>query len=184
MDAYQANSKNQLDSIDLLARRGIIHAELNNYFQALQDLQFVNEHQPGKADILFTLANIKLSLMELIVNKDGMLEGWPANNNFDLNLTYEGIIDEYNQVFSIDEDFYFIYYNRAYAYFLKEDYETAIWDFSNVLYYNPSFADAIYNRGLLYILTDKTDKGCYDMSRAGELGITEAYNVIKRYCGQ
>jgi hypothetical protein len=27
-----------------------------------------------------------------------------------------------------------------------------------------------------------TEKGCLDISKSGELGVREAYNVIKRFC--
>ena len=27
-----------------------------------------------------------------------------------------------------------------------------------------------------------TQKGCLDLSKAGELGLAEAYEVLKRYC--
>ena len=44
--------------------------------------------------------------------------------------------------------------------------------------------DAYYNRGLVLIYLKDREKGCIDLSRAGELGVVEAYNVINRYCEQ
>jgi hypothetical protein len=58
----------------------------------------------------------------------------------------------------------------------------AIDDYSAAIVRYPYFADAYYNRGLIQIYLHDTDKGCLDMSKAGELGIKSAYNVIKRYC--
>jgi hypothetical protein len=43
-------------------------------------------------------------------------------------------------------------------------------------------AEAYYNRGLILIFTKRTQEACPDLSKAGELGISTAYNVIKRYC--
>ncbi len=40
---------------------------------------------------------------------------------------------------------------------------------------NPSFAEAYYNRGVIQIFMKDTRKGCLDLSKAGELGILEAY---------
>jgi lipoprotein NlpI len=44
------------------------------------------------------------------------------------------------------------------------------------------FAEAYFNRGLLYIYTGQKALANADLSKAGELGIVEAYNIIKRYC--
>ena len=42
--------------------------------------------------------------------------------------------------------------------------------------------DAYFNRGLVLIYLKDKEKGCIDLSRAGELGLEDAYNVISRYC--
>jgi hypothetical protein len=42
--------------------------------------------------------------------------------------------------------------------------------------------DAYFNRGLVLIYLKDREKGCIDLSRAGELGVQDAYGVIKKYC--
>ena len=54
-------------------------------------------------------------------------------------------------------------------------------DYTKAIELNPSFAEAYYNRGLLQIYMKDTRKGCLDISKAGELGIKEAYKVLKIY---
>ena len=39
-----------------------------------------------------------------------------------------------------------------------------------------------WNRGLAKIKLGQIDSGCLDFSKAGELGHSEAYNSIKKYC--
>ena len=46
----------------------------------------------------------------------------------------------------------------------------------------PYFGDAYFNRGLVQIYLKDKDKGCIDLSRAGELGVEDAYGVISKYC--
>jgi len=41
--------------------------------------------------------------------------------------------------------------------------------------------EAYYNRGLSFIYSGKKDLGIKDLSKAGELGLYTAYNVIKKY---
>jgi tetratricopeptide (TPR) repeat protein len=62
------------------------------------------------------------------------------------------------------------------------NYREAINDFSRAIALQNDFAEAWYNRGLLSILLNENNLGCGDLSRAGELGITDAYRVMKRYC--
>ncbi len=45
----------------------------------------------------------------------------------------------------------------------------------------PEFAEAYYNRGLTHIFLGNNKQGISDLSKAGELGEVEAYNVIKRF---
>ena len=45
---------------------------------------------------------------------------------------------------------------------------------------NPDFAEAYFNRGLSRLSLGDTDRGIADLSKAGELGIMNAYNIIKR----
>jgi hypothetical protein len=55
-------------------------------------------------------------------------------------------------------------------------------DLNKAIEIEPEFAEAYYNRGLTKIYLDDLDGAAVDLSRAGELGLTSAYNVIKRYC--
>jgi tetratricopeptide (TPR) repeat protein len=78
--------------------------------------------------------------------------------------------------------FAYTYYNRANLKCHSNLLPEAIEDYSAAIAQYPYFADAYYNRGLIQIYLHDTNKGCLDMSKAGELGISQAYNVIKRYC--
>ena len=60
-------------------------------------------------------------------------------------------------------------------------YDEATADLNKVLKLYPDFAYAYYNRGIVQIFMKDTRKGCLDISKAGELGIREAYEVLKRY---
>jgi len=64
----------------------------------------------------------------------------------------------------------------------KKDYLGAINDYSKAIELEPDFAEAYFNRGLTRIFLDDMEGGSLDLSKAGELGLTDAYNVIKRYC--
>ena len=58
----------------------------------------------------------------------------------------------------------------------------AIESYDRALKLYPDMADAYFNRGLVLIYVKDKEKGCIDLSRAGELGIDDAYGVIAKYC--
>jgi tetratricopeptide (TPR) repeat protein len=64
---------------------------------------------------------------------------------------------------------------------LQQKYADAIGRFTQCIEQYPDFAEAYYNRGLIYLYQGDKEQGRKDLSKAGELGLHEAYNIIKRY---
>ena len=62
------------------------------------------------------------------------------------------------------------------------EYKNAIEYYNLVIVADSEFKEAYYNRGLTYIYLKEKENGCMDMSKAGELGIESAYQVIARFC--
>jgi tetratricopeptide (TPR) repeat protein len=62
-----------------------------------------------------------------------------------------------------------------------KDYRNALASYTKTISLDKDFAEAYFNRGLTYIYLGENDKGLSDLSKAGELGIYVAYNVMKRF---
>ena len=75
-----------------------------------------------------------------------------------------------------------VYYNLGNMLCLSGDLPGAFEQYSKAIERFPYLAEAYYNRGLVQIFMQDTQKGCLDLSKAGELGLEEAYEVLKRYC--
>ncbi len=105
----------------------------------------------------------------------------PVKTN-NIEHTYESVIHDLNKVLVLDPGFSFAHYNRGFINCKMGNYKEAIVDFSNAIQDKSGFAEAYYNRGLIYILLEDNTRGCEDLSHAGELGILDAYKVMKRYC--
>lgn len=58
----------------------------------------------------------------------------------------------------------------------------AIDEYDSAIRLYPALGDAYYNRALVLIFLKDKEKGCIDLSRAGELGVRDAYSVIGKYC--
>ena len=64
---------------------------------------------------------------------------------------------------------------------LLKDYRGALVDYDKAIELNKDFAEAYFNRGLTHIFLGNNKQGITDLSKAGELGIVSAYNIIKRF---
>ena len=93
---------------------------------------------------------------------------------------YEQIMQDYATVIRLNPDFVYAYFNRGNLYCLRKDYKAALADYNEAVDRNPEFAEAYYNRGLTRLYLGETNKGIADLSRAGELGIADAYSIIKK----
>ncbi len=67
---------------------------------------------------------------------------------------------------------------------ILKDYRAAIVDYDRAIQLDPKFADAYFNRGLTHIFLGNNRQGIQDLSKAGELGLFSAYNIIKRFTKQ
>lgn len=72
------------------------------------------------------------------------------------------------------------WYNLAIAHMEAGDYTSALAALNQAIENKPEMGEAWYNRGYVYLKLGNQRLGVADLSRAGELGIVPAYNLIKR----
>lgn len=110
---------------------------------------------------------------EIVLRDDG---------NKDVIDRYENAVEHYNSAIKLNPGSSYAYYNRAYVNALLKNYAAAIDDYTHCINSEYEFPQALYNRGLLHIYLNRNSEGCSDLSKAGELGIDNAYRVIYKYC--
>ena len=93
---------------------------------------------------------------------------------------FELMMRDYDYVINHLPDFSFAYYNKANMLCIQQDFKAAISYYTQAIAVDGDFAEAYFNRGLTYIYIGENDKGIADLSKAGELGIYQAYNLISR----
>jgi len=74
------------------------------------------------------------------------------------------------------------YYNRGLSKSYLKDEKGNIADCDIAIEINQNYSKAYYSRGLSKIYIGQIDNGCKDLSKAGELGYEQAYELIKKYC--
>lgn len=94
---------------------------------------------------------------------------------------YQLILADLNKAIDLAPDFAYAYYNRGNVLSWLKDYRAAIVSYDEAIALEPSLAEAYYNRGLTYIFLGENARGVADLSKAGELGLYSAYNLIKRF---
>lgn len=76
----------------------------------------------------------------------------------------------------------YVHYNLGNLYCLSGDLPESIAQYTKSIEIAPKIGETYYNRGLVLIYLKDKEKGCIDLSIAGELGIEDAYGVIKKFC--
>ena len=99
-------------------------------------------------------------------------------NNYD----YSSAISDMKHAAELSPSFPYIYYNLGNLYCLSNNLPESISQYTKAIELFPYIAEAYYNRGLVLIYLKDKEKGCIDLSKAGELGLPDAYRVIKKYC--
>lgn len=75
----------------------------------------------------------------------------------------------------------YLWYNLGNIHLQMQEFDKAIDDYTKAIQYEKNLAEAYYNRALTLLYLNKKTQAVKDLSKAGELGIQEAYVVMKRF---
>ena len=164
-------------SVILYFARAIEFAIVQDYTSAIDDctraLQLATTDTDLSTIITFSRANWRYRFLEYqraIGEKDATA-----------NMDFEIMLRDYDQVIRRQPDFVFALYNKANILCAQRDFKSAIDYYTRAIAQDIDFAEAYFNRGLTYIYIGENEKGLADLSKAGELGIYQAYNLITRF---
>jgi tetratricopeptide (TPR) repeat protein len=169
-----------------VVRLATLRAMIGDFDGARNQLERCLESGKKEAICYFTRAVISQmeldALQETHTEKTGSLDIIDSvyQSNIEALLAVAEL--DYRKVLELDSDMSFTRFNLGHLLATAERYEEAETQFGLAASSKGNFIEANYNRGLIRILIGKVSKGCEDMSLAGELGLTDSYNVIKRYC--
>jgi tetratricopeptide (TPR) repeat protein len=169
-------------------RLGVVQALAASYNEAFSTLDKVIEQDSSQFMFWFERANARLQLSKYLYSISPIQDPFNSDGKEEEEVDflaehYGKMIRDYTKVLRLAPEFSYAWYNRAYGRALSGDFEGAVRDLTQAIRYNPSMAEAFYNRGIMSVLfVGNPSIGCSDLSEAGEMGITEAYAIIKKNC--
>lgn len=171
------------DNADLLFARAVEFAIVQDFTSAIDDCNKVLQLKPDLAIAYFCRSNWRYSLLEYKRNNthETAVKEKQDEILMSVKLDYELIQRDLDQVIRLLPNFSFAYYNKANLLCMQKDFRAAIQYYTLAISVDSDFAEAFFNRGLTHIFIDEVNEGLDDLSRAGELGIYQAYNLITRF---
>lgn len=172
-----------------LFRLGISESLIRQYTNAVNTYTQCIDRNPSNPFLYINRAATRAEMIDFISSIESTyqrisIENDPANklqNSHTRTYNYDDAISDLNKAIKLYPGFAYAYYNRANLYALSGKLPEAYEDYTKAIQYNPYFAEAYYNRGLVQIYMKDTSKGKLDISKAGELGIDSAYEVLRNY---
>jgi tetratricopeptide (TPR) repeat protein len=152
--------KKQPYHVQAFIYRGRAKSELGDYFGAMSDLNTAIKLNPNEAEAYW-------------------IRGCIEHDNNSLDSAFQ----DYSKTISLVKKASSAYHNRAIILVKWGRYSDALENYNKAIQYSPDETLSYLNRGRLKLfhLSDK-EGGCLDFSKAGELGSTEAYELIKMFC--
>jgi len=182
-------SNNEKDA-DLYFSRALEYALVQDFNSAIEDLNKAILLRPNFMLAYFCRANIRYKLLDYtkstldqsneafdILKEKNKKTTIEKQSQFDTEM----IIHDYDKVIELNPDFEFAYFNKANILCTQKDFKTAIINYSKAIQIDGDFAEAYFNRGLTNLFIGEDTKGLADLSKAGELGVYKAYNLIQRF---
>ncbi|MBO4315189.1 MAG: tetratricopeptide repeat protein [Prevotella sp.] len=156
---------------DLLLQRAVTHATTHNFTEAINDL---NDYI--HIDSTDLLAFWERAYCHIMINESGASQGVE-----EIKLRNAAAQSDMEKALSLNENNAFLYYDIATIYAQQKEYNKAIDLYQKAIQLNGNLAEAYYNLGLVRIFNNSKAQGIKDLSKAGELGLYDAYSIIKRY---
>ena len=177
---YRKQYNAALDAFDNAADISEEDLEIDNYSEYYRAFYLMNRGVL-RADMIEFIASIQSNVQTLTMDDQGSTRA-RVNDRATYTYDYSEAIEDMEEAAQIVPDIPYIHYNLGNLHTLSSQLIAAIEDYDRAIKLYPYMGDAYFNRGLVLIYLKDKEKGCIDLSRAGELGVSDAYSVISKYC--
>ena len=188
----EAKGEEGSDIARLYFAKAIIDGNDNRYNSALENYTQAIKNEPEQTFYYINRGALQAEMIDFISSMENNVQILTLDNSgaararvkerSSMNYDYAPAIHDMTKASKLMPTLPFTYYNLGNLYCLSSDLPEAINQYTKALELYPAMAQAYFNRGLVLIYLKDKEKGCIDLSKAGELGVHDAYNVIKKYC--
>ena len=134
-----------------------------------------------RAEMIDFIASLEGNVQTLSMDEKGSTRA-RVSDRVARTYDYSEALADMREAISIVPDMPQLYFNLGNLLCLSGEMVNSIDSYTEAIRLYPAMGDAYFNRGLALIYLKDKEKGCIDLSRAGELGIGDAYSVIEKYC--
>jgi tetratricopeptide (TPR) repeat protein len=178
------------DTWQTLFRRGVTQSLVKQFTNSVATLSRAIDINPTNPYLYINRSTTRAEMIDFISSLDGggyqrlTIESDPEyrmHGSPGRIYNYDDAIADLNSAMKLAPQLAHIYYNRANLLVMSDRLPEAFDDYTRAIELNPHFAEAYDHRGLVQIYMKDTRKGYLDISKAGELGIPAAYDLINKY---
>ena len=168
LSAELSVAKSDEEKTQLLLRRAVAHSVLRDFEAAISDF---TEYMVcgGKNSIAYW----QRAVCQTELDEFNLSEGKGITNLHSSEADFSDAI-------RLNGSNAFVYYNRGNLHAGRNELSKAIDDYSIAIRLDANLAEAYYNRGIARSKAGNKPAAIQDLSKAGELGLYDAYAVIKR----
>lgn len=153
-----------------LLRRAAAYLQMQNFEDAVNDLTAYISSDSTSAMAFWQRAVCQ-----------SMMNDFNASQGIDVQLKAARTLDDFNKAADLNQSSAFLLYDRANFHAARNDLALAIDDYTSAIKIDPNLAEAYYNRGMTRLKNGDRNAGIADLSKAGELGLFDAYSVIRKH---
>ncbi len=169
--------------------RGVSQSLIKQYTNAVNSYTEAIQLNPSNPFLYINRATTRAEMIDFISSIDNSyqtisFDSDPAkrlHNSGTRTYSYDEAIEDMNKAIKLYPELAEAYYNRANLMAISGKLPEAYDDYTRAIELNPNLGEAYYNRGLVQIFMKDTRKGCLDLSKAGELGIASAYDILRQF---
>ncbi len=153
----------------LMLQRAVAYADAQNYADALNDLNDFVALEPSS-----TLGRWERAVCQALLNN------FEASKGQNVSMQTSQAEGDFAEALKLSPRNAYLYYNRANLYADDKRLDRAIADYTQAILLDPNLAEAYYNRGVANYYAGHLAEAQADLSKAGELGLYDAYALSKR----
>ena len=168
--------------------RGMTQALLKQYTNAVGALSTAITLSPRNPFLYIARSAVQAEMTDFISSMDNGYSRISPESDRSARMRdaartydYDEAISDLNKAAKLNPNLPCIYYNRGNLFALSGRFPEAFEEYSHAIALDPGLAEAYFNWGLLQIYMKDTRMGLLDISKAGELGIGEAYDLLRLY---